>query len=64
MGVGRKITEKAFFVLAFVLLTAVGVARALGLSDNDILGTLVTAVIASAVSLFISFLVFRTEASG
>ena len=64
MGVGRKITEKAFFVIAFVLLSAIGVAQAFGLSNNDIISTLITAVIASAVSLLISFIVFRTEASG
>jgi len=61
MGMGKKITEKAFFIIIFVLLSAIGIANAFGISGNDILTTLITAVIASAISMLVSFLVFHSE---
>jgi len=57
----RKITEKAFFILFFVLVSTLGVAYRLGLSGNDILETAVNAVISTVIAILLAYLVFAQE---
>ena len=57
----RKLTEKAFFVIVFVLVSTVGIASLLGVSGNDILETMINAAIATAVSILLTFMVFWSE---
>jgi len=57
----RKLTEKAFFVIVFVLVSTIGIASLLGVSGNDILETVINAAIATAVSILLTFMVFWSE---
>lgn len=60
----RALTSKSFFILAFVIVSAIGVAKMLGISDSDILETAVTAAIATVVSSVLTFFVFRSASRG
>ena len=57
----RKITEKAFFILFFVLVSTLGVARMLGVSGNEILETAINAAISTVIAILIAFVVFSQE---
>jgi len=57
----RTVTEKAFFVIAFVLVATIGLASALGISGNDILETAVNAAISTVIAVLITTLVFWSE---
>jgi len=57
----RKVTERAFFVIVFVLVATIGIAQALGISGNEILETAVNTVISTVIAVLITWLVFFTE---
>jgi len=57
----RKITEKAFFILFFALVSALGVAYRLGISGNQLLETMVNAVISTIIAILLAYLVFSQE---
>jgi len=57
----RKLTERAFFVIVFVLVATIGIAQALGISGNEILETAVNTVISTVIAVLITWLVFFTE---
>ena len=57
----RKITERAFFILIFVLVSTLGAAHMLGVSGNQILETAVNAIISTVVAIFVTLLVFSAE---
>ena len=57
----RRVTQQAFFILIFVLVSTLGVAYMLGVSGNEILSTAVNAIIATVVSLLVTTAVFRAE---
>mgnify|MGYP000279970325 CR=1 FL=1 len=57
----RTVTEKAFFVIIFVLVTTIGLASLLGISGSDILETAVNAAISTAIAVLITALVFWSE---
>jgi len=57
----RKLTERAFFAVAFVLIATIGLAHYLGISGNDLLETVVNTVIATTVAWILTWFVFFAE---
>ena len=57
----RKVTERAFFVIVFVLVATIGIAQVIGISGNEILETAVNTVISTVIAVLITWLVFFAE---
>jgi len=51
------LVERSFFILAFTILAAFGVAALIGIQGSEIAENAITAVIATAVSLILTILV-------
>jgi len=57
----KSVVEKSLFTLIFVLITAIGLANLLGISNNQILETIVNAVISTLIALIITILIFKSH---
>jgi len=61
-GIHRTITEKAFFVIFFVLFSAIGVSKlVLGMDTDEILEKIITTVISTIVAMITVSLIFFVE---
>lgn len=64
-GVHRKITESAFFIIIFTILSAIGFSKmVLGISDNRLLENIVNTVIGTSIAILITWIVFALERRG
>ena len=60
----RTLVGKAFFVLAFVIVSTIGVAKMLGVDDSSILETIINAVVSTVVSMLLVLLVLGRSRGG